>query len=321
MINQQAFEQAKQQSIRDGFGDALVALGEKRQDVVALCGDLEESIRISAFAEKFPERFFEVGVAEQNLVGISAGLAKEGFTAFAGSYAAFSPGRTHDQIRVSVCYPKHRVVIVGGHAGLTVGPDGATHQAMEDLAMMRVLPNMNVLVPSDYDSAYALTMQAAKLGKPVYLRSSRVSTKSLCRQSDVILGKALTLLDGSDLTIVSAGVMVDRALQLAYDLQEQYGKLARVINLHTIKPLDTGALLKAARETGRILTLEEHQAAGGLGSTVAEFLIQNQPVPMTIVGMPDSFGQSGAADELLDAYGFDRKTLLGRATELLSRSL
>ncbi len=319
MISLEQFEQAELRGIRDGFGQGLLELGQEDSFIAAVCADLRESIRMSAFADAFPERFFEVGVAEQNLVGVASGLAKEGFTVFAGSYAAFSPGRTHDQIRVSVCYANRNVKIVGGHAGITVGPDGATHQALEDIAMMRVLPNMTVVVPHDFESARILTRQVAALPTPAYLRLSRISTCSLPGADEIQLGKVQVLREGFDLTVIACGVMVDRALRLAFDLEEQ-GISVEVLNLHTIKPLDVGGVLRSAQKTGKVMTLEEHQQAGGLGSAVAEVLIQQEkPVPMHILGIQDTFGESGEAEELLDAYGFSRERLREQALQFVSQ--
>lgn len=317
MISLEQFESAEMKGIRDGFGQGLLELGQEDAMIAATCADLRESIRMQSFADAFPDRFFEVGVAEQNLIGISSGLAKEGFTVFAGSYAAFSPGHTHSQIRVSVCYANRNVKIVGGHPGLTVGPGGATHQSLEDIAMMRVLPNMTVVVPSDYETARVLTRQIAALPSPAYLRSSRVKTKSLAVAEDVQLGKALKLREGFDLTILACGVMVDRALQLAFDLEQQAVSV-EVLNIHTIKPLDNEAILASAAKTGKVLTIEEHQQAGGLGSAVAELLIQQpRPIPMRIVAVQDTFGESGEADELLEKYGFERAHLNQVALEFL----
>jgi transketolase len=304
MIDRETWLHAPQQSIRDGFGQALVDIAKDDERIVAVSADLSNSIRMQSFAETFPSRYFEVGVAEQNLIGVAAGLAKEGLIAFAGSYAVFSPGRTHDQIRVSVCYSDFPVVVVGGHAGLSVGPDGATHQALEDIAMMRVLPNMQVLVPSDYQSAYDFTVAIAQAGKPAYLRLSRIKTKTLPVNQPYRIGQSQILHQGHDLTLISCGVMVDRALELAFTLEEQYRLSVRVINMPSIKPLDTKVLQSAAIETKQIVTIEEHQEAGGLGSAVAEWLIQNQPVSMKIIGVKDRFGHSGQAEELMDAYGF-----------------
>lgn len=319
MISLDQFQQAEMKGIRDGFGQGLLELGQEDGMIAAVCADLRESIRMQAFADAFPDRFFEVGVAEQNLIGVASGLAKEGFTTFAGSYAAFSPGRTHDQIRVSVCYANRNVKIIGGHAGLTVGPDGATHQALEDIALMRVLPNMTVVVPSDFESARVLTRQIAALPTPAYLRSSRVKTRALSTSEEIQLGKAQLLREGFDLTILACGVMVDRALQLAFDLEQQAISV-EVLNIHTLKPLDAEALLASSYKTGKVLTLEEHQQAGGLGSAVAEVLIQQaRPIPMRILGVQDTFGESGEADELLDAYGFERSHLVQVALEFLNQ--
>lgn len=304
MIDRETWLHSPSQAIRDGFGQALLDIGRERPEVVVVGADLQNSLRLTDFARAFPERYFEVGVAEQNLVGVAAGLAKEGCVAFAGSYAAFSPGRTHDQIRVSVCYSHRSVVIVGGHAGLSVGPDGATHQALEDIALMRVLPGMKVVVPSDYQSAYDLTIEAAQAQSPVYLRLSRVASRTLPVSKPYTLGQANTLYPGNDVTLISCGIMVDRALELAYTLQEQFGVSARVLNMTSVKPLDEEALERAARETQHIVTIEEHQVAGGLGSAVAEWLSQHYPVPLKIIGVQDRFGHSGQAAELLDAYGF-----------------
>ena len=304
MIDREAWVHAPFQSIRDGFGQALLDLGADNERIVAVGADLRDSLRMQAFAKAYPERYFEVGVAEQNLVGVAAGLAKEDLIAFAGSYAAFSPGRTHDQIRVSVCYSNRKVVVVGGHAGLSVGPDGATHQALEDIAMMRVLPNMTVVVPSDYQSAYDLTVAAAHSPGPVYLRLSRVNSKTLPVSQPYQIGRAQVLRNGTNLTIIACGLMVDRALELAYTLEEQFQLSVRVLNMPSIKPLDTEALQAAAIETENIVTIEEHQAAGGLGGAVAEWLSQHYPTPLKIIGVQDRFGHSGQAAELLDAYGF-----------------
>lgn len=310
------FATARALPIRDGFGDALVELGKRYWNICAVSADLGGSLRLEKFGQQFPDRFFEVGVAEQNLIGVAAGLAKEGLVPFAGSFAAFSPGRTYDQIRVSVCYSGRNVKIVGGHGGLTVGPDGATHQMLEDIGMMRMLPGMTVLVPSDYASAIALTEQAAEMDGPVYLRLSRVGGKSLTKRKDIRLGQAHLMHEGNDLAILANGVMVDRALQLAYDLEAQ-GVHARVLNLHTVKPLDEEAVMQAAQETGRLVVIEEHQVAGGLGSAVAEFLVQRYPVPMELIGVNDQFGESGQADELLDAYGFSQQAILDRVKSFL----
>lgn len=290
-------------SIRDGFGHGLVAAAEQNSQIVGLCADLTESTRMQFFKERFPERFIEVGVAEQNLVGVAAGLALGGKVPFAASYAEFSPGRSWEQIRVSVCYSNLNVKIVGGHAGLTVGPDGATHQCLEDIALMRVLPNMTVVVPCDEEEARKATLALAQFIGPSYLRSSREkSIKITTPATPFKIGEALTLKEGSDVTIIACGVMVAVALAAADSLAKQRIQ-AQVINLHTIKPLDTNAVIGAAQKTGAIVTVEEHQIAGGLGSAVAEVVSAYHPVPLIRVGMPDQFGESGEASALLEKYG------------------
>lgn len=318
-VSLEQFHTAEVKGIRDGFGEALVALGKKQWNVVAVCADLRESIRMEKFAEQFPDRFFEVGVAEQNLVGISAGLAHEGFIPFAGSYAAFSPGRTYDQIRVSVAYQGVPVKIVGGHAGLSVGADGATHQMMEDVAMMRALPGMTVVVPSDFASAASLTAQLAQDAHPGYLRLSRIQTKNVLDPRQVKLGEMSQVMSGDDFTLIAMGTMVEKALAVAFALQESEGVAFRVLDCHTVKPLDTKAIVQAAQETKGIVTLEEHQIYGGLGSAVAEVLAQHSPARLEILGMPDSFGRSGSPEDLFAAYGLDVASLTQRVREFIRR--
>lgn len=308
-----------QGSIREGFGLGLKKAAEANEAVVGLCADLTESIRMNIFAEAFPDRFIQVGVAEQNLVGVAAGLALAGKVAVAGSYAVFSPGRSWDQLRVSVCYSNLNVKIIGGHAGLTVGPDGATHQALEDIAITRVLPNITVVVPCDQLEAEKATQAIIAHSGPVYLRSSRDKSLNLTTpETPFEIGKALTLREGTELTIVACGIMVGLALQAADQLQEQ-GIAARVLNLHTIKPIDTAALIAAAQATGAVVTAEEHQIAGGMGSAVAEVLSQNAPVPIEMVGMQDTFGESGPAAELLLKYHLSTNHIVEAAHKVLSR--
>lgn len=297
-------------STREGFGQAMVELGEKNKNVVALCADLTESLRLTAFKNSFPERFVEVGVAEQNLVGVSAGLALAGKIPFAGSFAVFSPGRSWDQLRVSVCYSNLNVKIIGGHAGLTVGPDGATHQALEDIAMTRVLPNLTVVVPCDAEQTRAATHAIAKHVGPCYLRLGRDKTPTITKpDTPFTLGKAQVLEEGSDVTIIACGVMVAAALAAAKSIR-QYNKIkVRVINLHTIKPLDKSVIVKAAMETKCIVTAEEHQMAGGMGSAVAELLSEHYPVPIIRVGVKDTFGESGQSQELLTKYGLTQNDI------------
>jgi len=325
MINKEAklivdLKKAEQIPPRNGFGDALLELGKNDPKVVALCGDLVESTRVEKFAKAFPARFFEMGVAEQNMAGVAAGLALEGFTAFAVSYATFNPGRNFDQIRVSVCYNRANVKIVGAHAGISVGPDGATHQALEDIAMTRVLPGMTVVVPVDYFETFKATQALANLKGPAYIRFGRSETPIFTtKQTPFELGKALTLRDGSDLTIIGAGPILYDALMAAEELQKKYKISARVINCHTIKPIDEKAIVTAAKETGAFVTVEEHQIQGGVGSAICEVLAQKFPIPVEMVGMPNSFGESGEPRQLLDKYGMNAATIVKKALAVLKR--
>ena len=295
--------------IRDGFGKGLVELAEKNDKVVGMCADLTESTRMDAFASKFPDRFFEAGVSEQNMIGVAAGLALAGKIPFATSYAVFSPGRTWDQIRVSVCYTKSNVKIVGAHAGVTVGPDGATHQALEDIAIMRVLPNMTVIVPADALEAQKATLALGLFNGPAYLRLSREKSSVVTTSATPFkIGKALTMLEGKDVTIIACGLMVAVAIEAAQKLEDKYQ--ITVINMHTIKPLDTETVLHAAKKTGAIVTAEEHQIAGGLGSAVAEYLSESCPTPVVRVGVNDRFGESGTPQELMDHYGLGVRDMI-----------
>ncbi len=294
---------------RTGFGEGLVMAGEADEKVVGLCCDLTDSTKMTAFQKKFPDRFFELGVAEQNMVGVAAGLALNGYIPFAASYAVFSPGRSWDQIRVSVCYTNANVKIVGGHTGLSVGPDGATHQALEDLAITRVLPNITIVVPADSVQAKQATTEIARLEGPTYLRLTRENTPVIFADTALFkIGQAQILIEGADLTLIAAGPILDLALKAQKKLLEK-NISATVINLHTIKPLDEEALLKAA-ETGLIITLEEHQITGGLGSAVAEFLSEKKPVPILRFGVNDTFAESGPPEALWQKYGLTLEHLL-----------
>lgn len=295
---------------RNGFGEGLVQAAEEDPNVVGLCADLTESVRMQAFKDKFPERFVEVGVAEQNLVTVAAGMAAVGKIPFTTSYATFSPGRNWEQIRTTACYNDRAVKIIGSHAGISVGPDGATHQALEDVAIMRALPNMVVIVPADAIEAKKATLAIAKNGKPSYLRLSRDKVPTITTEETPFeIGKAEVIWDAAidsnrhaDATIVACGQMVYRALKAARDLSTQE-IFIRVINCATIKPLDSKTIIQAAEETGAIVTVEEHQVTGGLGGAVAECVGQNFPVPLKIIGIEDRFGESGTPSELLDKFG------------------
>lgn len=311
-------EKSERGSIRDGFGKALAELGAQNEQVVAVSADLTESTRLNYFREAFPKRFVQVGVAEQNLIGVAAGLALAGKIPFAASFAVFSPGRSWDQVRVSVCYSNLNVKIIGGHAGLTVGPDGATHQALEDIAITRVLPNMTVIVPCDENQTAAATRAIAKHEGPCYLRLSRAKPiKITTPETPFEIGKAQLIKEGTDITLVATGIMVEHALFAAQELQAKHNISAEVINMHTIKPLDTKTLLTTTKKTGKVITVEEHQKIGGLGSAVAEFLSQEFPVPMSIIGIEDTFGESGDADDLMTKYKLTVEEIVHQAKQKL----
>lgn len=296
---------------KTGFGEGVAAAAMTNPDVVGIGADITKSVSMDLFADAFPERFFSVGIAEQNAVGVAAGLALSGKTPVFATYAVFSALRTTDFIRVSVCYNNLHVVIGGAHAGISVGPDGATHQALEDLAIMRSLPRMTVLSPADFTQAKILTQKAInKLSGPVYIRFGREAVPDFTEDNQALtIGKGQLLKQGTDLCFISTGHMVWETLQAAYALNEK-GVNARVINLHTIKPIDNDILIKAAKETGSIVTVEEHQVIGGLGSAVAEVLSQNHPVKIKMIGMNDSFGETGKPEELMDKYGLTTKNIL-----------
>ncbi|MBI3485903.1 transketolase family protein [Candidatus Daviesbacteria bacterium] len=326
MINNQAnlnpklfLEDIEQVPTRNGYGEGLVLAGEEDKNVVALCADLTESTRTQAFAEKFPERFFEVGVAEQNLVTVASGLAAAGKIPFTTSYSTFSPGRNWEQIRTTICYNNQPVKIIGSHAGISVGPDGATHQALEDLALMRALPNMVVISPADAIEAKKATQAIARNGKPTYLRLSRDKVPVITtEQNPFEIGKAEVFYEGKDVTIIACGQMVYRALLAAKELEEHKISV-RVINCHTIKPLDKKTILKAAEETGAIVTVEEHQVTGGLGGAISELVSQNYPVPIKIIGIQDRFGESGEPNELLEKFGLTVENIKKAVIEVLRK--
>ncbi|MBI2414829.1 transketolase family protein [candidate division WWE3 bacterium] len=291
---------------REGYGDGVLEAGEINEDVVVLCGDLTESTKSDRFAHKFPNRFFDVGVAEQNMAGIAAGLALSGKVPFIASYATFNPGRNLDQIRVSICFSKANVKIIGAHGGLSTPADGATHQALEDLAIMRTLPNMIVLYPCDYLEAKKATLKAANHKGPVYIRLARDKTPIFTTKTTPFeIGAAQVLMEGRDITVIATGPLVYEGLKAAQELKIRHGISVEVINLPTIKPLDKKTILKSVQKTRRLITVEEHQMAGGMGSTIAEFLAQEFPLKMKIMGMPDLFGESGLYDELLEKYGLN----------------
>lgn len=293
--------------IRKGFGRGLKKAGELDSQVVAACADLTDSTQMSLFKECFPDRFIEIGVAEQNLVTVGAGLAAMGKIPFVSSYAAFSPGRNWEQIRTTICLNDRPVKVVGSHAGVSVGPDGATHQMLEDIALMRVLPNMVVIVPGDAVEAEKATLAMAKDPRPNYLRLAREATPIITTaETPFEIGKAYVYEEGADVTIISTGTMTYQALKAAEQLYKD-GIEAEVVHVPTIKPLDEATILKSVRKTGAVVTIEEGQIAGGLGGAVAELLAEHHPAPMQRIGMKDRFGESGAPDELLTHFGLDAK--------------
>ncbi len=304
---------------RDGYGKALISLGKKNKNIFALCCDLTDSTRVEGFKQKYPKQFIEVGVAEQNMAGLAAGLALIGKIPFISSYSVFSPGRNWDQLRVSVCYNNLNVKIQGAHAGISVGPDGATHQALEDIAIMRVLPNMKVIVPADAFQAEKATIASASIKGPVYIRLGRdkipVITDS---KTPFVFGKADILRNGSDVCIIACGRMVYESLFAAETLAKE-GINAMVINCHTIKPLDAKTIISAAKKTNAIVTAEEHQIHGGLGSAIAETLAMHYPTPIELVAIQDTFGESGNPEELLKKYNCTHANISQAVKKVLKR--
>ncbi len=312
--------EVKQEPIRAGFGRGLVEAGQANASVVALCADLTDSTKMADFAKAYPERFVEIGVAEQNLVTVAAGMSLAGKIPFVSSYAAFSPGRNWEQIRTTICLNEANVKIVGSHAGVSVGPDGATHQMLEDIALMRVLPNMTVIAPCDSIEAEKATKTIAAIYGPAYIRLAREKSPVVTTdKTPFTLGKAYILRSGTDLTIVACGTLVYYALLAAEELAAKHNIEAEVINAAVIKPLDTVTVLASARRTGAVLTAEEAQIAGGLGGAVAEALGDGYPVPLTRVGMKDHFGESGTPEELMEHFGLTAPGIIAKALELVKR--
>lgn len=307
--------------IRQGYGDGLLQAGIDDERVVALCADLTESTRTILFAEKFPERFVELGVAEQNLAAVASGMAAGGKIPFMTSYAVFSPGRNLEQIRTTICYNNRNVKIAGSHAGVSVGPDGGSHQALEDIATMRVLPRMRVLVPADSVEAKKATEAAAKNDGPVYVRLAREKTPVVTTvDSPFEFGKANLLWehDNPSVAIIACGPLVYNSLIAAKNLEAK-GVHVLVLNLHTIKPIDVDAVIAVAEMAGSVVTAEEHQVAGGMGSAVAEVLAANYPVPMEFVGVHDQFGQSGKPEELIEHYGMGVKSIMAAVKKMKTK--
>lgn len=304
---------------RDAYGETLKELGAIYPDLVVLDADLSASTKTQDFAKVYPDRFFDCGIAEGNMMSVAAGLAAAGKIPFASTFAIFGAGRAYEQIRNSICYPKLNVKIALTHAGLTVGEDGATHQMLEDIALMRVLPNMTVIVPADAEETKAAVKWAASYQGPVYIRMGRAKCDDVTTENTPFIpGKATVLRKGYDITIIACGIMVGKALQAA-DILKGAGITARVINMSSIKPIDEDVIIKAASDTGAIVTAEEHQVQGGLGSAVAEVVVKHCPVPMAMIGVEDRFGESGKADDLLKAYGLTAAHIAETALQLYKR--
>ena len=304
---------------RDAYGEALKELGTVNPDIVVLDADLSASTKTQVFAKAYPDRFFDTGIAESNMMGVAAGLAAAGKIPFASTFAVFGAGRAYEQIRNSICYPKLNVKVAVTHAGLTVGEDGATHQMLEDITLMRALPNMTVIVPADANETKAAVTWAASYKGPVYIRMGRAKCEDIMPEGkEFVPGRSYEVCEGQDLTIIACGIMVSKAKEAHEQLLEK-GISARVINMSSIKPIDEKAIIKAAGETGAIVTCEEHTVRGGLGGAVAEVLALHKPVPMAMVGTEDTFGQSGKSNELLEAYGLTVSHIVSASLELITR--
>ncbi len=298
---------------RDAYGQGLVELGKTRDDIIVLDSDLAAATKTGAFKKEFPEKFYNCGIAEQNMMSIAAGVAATGKVVFASSFAMFAAGRAFEQVRNSIGYPHLSVNIGATHAGISVGEDGATHQCCEDIALMRTIPGMTIINPADAVEAKAATIAAADIAGPVYLRYGRLAVPVINDDNYVFVpGKGINLVAGNDVTIVATGLMVERALQAA-ELLKADGISARVINIHTIKPLDKEIILDAAAKTGAMVVAEEHSVIGGLGSAVCELLAQEKPIPVKLVGVEDEFGTSGPAVDLLDMYGLNAANIVAKA--------
>lgn len=315
------FEVLGKKDTRSGFGEGLLEIGKRNKDVVALCADLTGSLKMNAFQDEFPERFFQAGIAEANMIGMAAGMTVGGKIPYTGTFANFSTGRVYDQIRQSVAYSKKNVKICASHAGLTLGEDGATHQILEDIGMMKMLPNMTVIVPADFNQTKQATMAIADHDGAVYLRFGRPSVPIFVKpDANFRIGKADILIEGSDVTIIACGHLVWKAIEAASILEEK-GISAEVINMHTIKPLDEEAVLKSIAKTNCVVTAEEHMMNGGLGESVAGVLSRNNPVPQEYVAVNDKFGESGKPDELMAKYGIDTPNIVEAAQKVIQRKL
>lgn len=313
------FEIFGNKDTRSGFGEGLLELGKKNDQVVALCADLTGSLKMNAFEDAFPERFFQVGIAEANMMGMAAGMTIGGKIPYTGTFANFSTGRVYDQIRQSIAYSKKNVKICASHAGLTLGEDGATHQILEDIGMMKMLPNMTVIVPCDFNQTKQATIAIADHDGPVYLRFGRpVMPIFIKPDADFVIGKADVLVEGADVTIVACGHLVWKSIEAVKILAEK-GIKAELINMHTIKPLDETTLLKSLNKTGCVVTAEEHMIHGGLGDSVAQVIVRNKLVPQEYVGVNDTFGESGNPMELMTKYGIDTANVVAAVEKAIQR--
>ena len=313
------YENTGSKDTRSGFGAGLTELGKTNKNVVALCADLTGSLKMNDFEANHPERFFQVGIAEANMIGIAAGLTIGGKIPFTGTFANFSTGRVYDQIRQSVAYSGKNVKICASHAGITLGEDGATHQILEDIGLMKVLPGMTVINTCDYNQTKAATLAIADFDGPVYLRFGRPKVPNFTPiDGNFEIGKGIKLIEGSDVTIIATGHLVWEALEAAKTLHEQ-GISAEVINIHTIKPLDDEAILKSVAKTGCIVTAEEHNYLGGLGESVSRVLVKNNPTPQEFVATNDTFGESGTPAQLMDKYGLNAEAIINASKRVLKR--
>lgn len=313
------FQSRELKATRLGFGEALVELGHENPNIVVLGGDVSGSVKTDMFMKTFPERFFSVGISEQDMMGTAAGLVVAGKIPFASAYGEFATGRPFDQIRQSIAYSQLPVKICASHCGITVGPDGATHQSLEDISLMRVLPHMTVATPCDYIETKKMVKASIAWKHPIYIRFFRDNTPVFTEESSPFeFGKAVTLIPGNDVTIIACGLQVWEAV-LAEEILSGEGISARLINMHTIKPIDADAVLDAARETGAIVTAEDHQIHGGLGSAVAEVLAQKLPTPQEFVAVRDTFGESGPGNELMQKYGIDKTAIVKATKTVLQR--
>jgi len=304
---------------RSGFGAGLLEIGRQNENVVALCADLIGSLKMDAFIAEFPERFVQVGIAEANMMGIAAGLTIGGKIPYTGTFANFSTGRVYDQIRQSIAYSGKNVKICASHAGLTLGEDGATHQILEDVGLMKMLPGMTVIVPCDYNQTKAATMAIADLDGPVYLRFGRPKVPNFTSTEEpFVIGKAQMLNEGTDVTIIANGHLVWKAIEAGEQLAAA-GISAEIINMHTVKPIDEAAILKSLRKTGCVVTAEEHQRNGGLGDSVAQVLAMHHPAPQEFVAVSDSFGESGTPEQLLEKYGLNAAAIVAAAKKVMAR--